>query len=399
MATTQAQDNPVVPVLRNLNNSIISGSCLTGGNGQLLSHRAMNLYLSDRVGYYLSNHRDLSLYKNSVVIDAYDQSIAINHHIYTANEMDERLRSVLTVGAKATAKHEFGFQFRYTWFGKSRTHFSGCEKAISGDRQIMDAQRAMLLRRLESASAAELAAFDKQMAHIEQKDVPGQELADVKNKLRKEFASTLVERYREQFYELQADTFRFKKPFRVFSFHWTDVHGYLPVVSEVFYLQSSPAVDPEKKHPWLWELAVTHNRMIESKRWGRLLLQVSGIAGQTNSARTGMISKTGSSGNASVYGAAGYQQFFSASLGARVVYMPPDWHFGLSGSIKQNIGDYHALDLMAGFPIVLIDKNGSPKINFEFQWRFFNVNNTVLPGGINSAVNVTVGIPFGGIVH
>jgi|GEM_PF-3439204 len=399
LAKGYGQTNPVPPVLRSLNDSILSAACLPSGNGQLISHRAMNLYLADRIGYYLSHYRDLSLYKNSVLIDGYDQSIAINHHLYTANEKDERLRSMFTVGAKATAKHEFGFLFRHTWFGKSRVYYSGCEPGSMGNRQEMDAQRAILLNRLASASTEEYAAFNRQLDNIQQTDVPGQDLAAVKNKLRKEFETTLADRYREQFYELQADTFRFKKPFRSFQFNWTDVHLYLPVVNQPFYLENPSAGTMDKKHPWLWEIAVTHNRMIESNKLGRVLLQFVGTVGQANSARAGMIAKTGEAGNVPVYGASGYQSFLSASLGARIVYMPPDWHFGLSGSLKQNIGNYHALDLVAGFPIVLIDKNGSPKINFEFQWKFFNVNRTNLATGTTNAVNVTAGIPFGSIVH
>jgi hypothetical protein len=399
LAKGYGQTNPVPPVLRSLNDSIFSAACLPSGKGQLISHRAMNLYLADRIGYYLSHYRDLSLYKNSVVIDGYDQSIAINHHLYTANEKDERLRSMFTVGAKATAKHEFGFLFRHTWFGRSQVNYSGCEPGTMGNRQEMDAQRAILLHRLEAASAEEVAAFNRQLATMQQAEVPGQDLDSVKNNLRKEFASTLTGRYREKWFVSQADTFRFKKPFRSFRFNWTDVHLYLPVVNQQFYLDNTAAGTMEKKNPWLWEIAATHNRMIESTKLGRVLLQVCATAGQNNAARTGMIVQTGKSGEYPVYGSSGYQQFLAASLGARIVYIPPDWHFGLSGSFRQNIGQYHALDLVAGFPIVLIDSNGSPKINFEFQWRFLNINKTALSTGSGSVVNVTAGIPFGSVVH
>src|SRR4051812_41480804 len=105
-----AQESPATAVLRAINNATLSESCKEDGRGRLISNRALNIYLSDRIGYYLSNGRELSLYKNSVVFDGLQRSVSLNHNLYTASEQDERVRSMVTVGVRATAYHELGFQ-------------------------------------------------------------------------------------------------------------------------------------------------------------------------------------------------------------------------------------------------------------------------------------------------
>ena len=378
------QESAAVTVLKNINNGTLSQSCLPDDHGRLISNRAMNIYLSDRVGYYFANYKDLSLYKNSVALDWQQRSIAINHHIYVANDNDERVRSLFTIGAKATARHEFGFQLRYTWISQGKTFFNGCAPGGQGQKQDMDIQRAAILYRLKDQIEKELSDFEKQLAVMDPATVPGQDISTVKTGLRSQFQDELVIKYRSLFNEQQAAAFLQRKPYRLITVNWTDVHVYLPVASELLYLQPVTGTGLEEKHPWLWELAINHTQLIESKRIGRILLQLNSSVGQASAAQTGMVNKTGAIGNASIYSAMNYSDFLAGAVGAKLVYLPPDWHFGLSGSIQKYFGNYHALDIMAGFPVVLINRNGTPVINFEFQWRFFNLNHLVLPNGLTN---------------
>ena len=63
---------------------------------------------------------------------------------------------------------------------------------------------------------------------------------------------------------------------------------------------------------------------------------------------------------------------------------------------------HRLLNWMIGVPVVLIDKEGAPATNFEFQIRYFDVFNTE-SGGRNFtdkvSVGLTVGVPFSKIIY
>jgi hypothetical protein len=97
-----------------------------------------------------------------------------------------------------------------------------------------------------------------------------------------------------------------------------------------------------------------------------------------------------------------YRNFLTPSFSGKLAYLPLDSHVGLSLRLEKNFGTYHALNGIVGIPIVLIDKKGVPAMNFEWQVRLANLNNTPQAyslRGNRTSVGLTLGIPFSKIVY
>src|SRR3954471_5911196 len=92
VARAQSPDS-LVRELRGINDSVKGRA--------LLSNRAANVFLSEAAGYYLSRVDDLSLYKNSVVADAADGTVAIYHNLRQPVGIDAPVRGFLSIGARA----------------------------------------------------------------------------------------------------------------------------------------------------------------------------------------------------------------------------------------------------------------------------------------------------------
>src|ERR1700733_6727128 len=76
--------------LKAINRSIANVPC-AAGKGDLVSNRAMNIFLSEKLGYYLSESDNLTLYKNSVVANAAEGTLAIYHNLYQPPGTDARI--------------------------------------------------------------------------------------------------------------------------------------------------------------------------------------------------------------------------------------------------------------------------------------------------------------------
>lgn len=96
----------------------------------LISHRAMNVFLSEAAGYYLSDPDNLTLYKNSVIANAAEGTLAIYHNLRQPAGIDQPVRSFFSIGAQANiadafAAHsegrpynnQFGLLLKNTWIG------------------------------------------------------------------------------------------------------------------------------------------------------------------------------------------------------------------------------------------------------------------------------------------
>src|SRR5882762_7500420 len=99
LSRAQTPDSLILE-LKTINRTIANAPCSTG-RGDLVSNRAMNIFLSEKAGYYLSGSDDLTLYKNSVVANAAEGTLAVYHNLHQPHGVDERVRSFLSIGARA----------------------------------------------------------------------------------------------------------------------------------------------------------------------------------------------------------------------------------------------------------------------------------------------------------
>lgn len=367
------------------------------GHGQLMSHRATNVFLSEAAGYFMSSPDDLSLYKNSVIADAAAGTLAIYHNMRQPAGVDEPIRNFLSIGAQAdianaySATHgphpynnRFGLLVKETWVGKASVSASLVQQ------QTMDALRAGILHALQQEIRRKRAEFESSLAGWDSvRDVPGQDLSVAKNAARAKFETDLVAEYTFKYAHEQAETLARTFNYGVMAFNWTSVSIYVPLVTENFQSTPTLADAPVHRHAYPLYLHLRHSRLWESSHFGRLFLTVAGDVALNNS-------RDAFGWNSDLY-VGEYEHFVTPSFKLQAVYLPTDSHIGVSGSLQQYFGRWDVLNAVVGVPIVLINKQAEPAINFEFQVRFFDISNRLvhvdgMPG--RTSIGMTMGVPF-----
>ncbi len=418
-AQTPAQ---IIAELNAVNSKVTKTPCNTG-QGMLISNKAMNIFLSNKVSSYLSDDGDLSLYKNYVSINAAEGSIAINHNFHQPVDSDDWVRSFLVVGARANVANAYaarfsnkyfdnrlGFVVQNTWMGKPITYYDKC----GSQKQAMDAQRAEIVHSFEADINRKAADFERALDGIRPADIPGQDENKAKTKLRQDFYSALRAEYLRDFSQAQSDLLVNTGNYNLVTDNWTTLGIYIPIIAQKFEVSSDLISEVAQRCNYPLELSLTHTRFWESSKFGRIFFTLSGKAFINNSVQSGAMFNANISGPGATEGTntlalnegnrfiGNYQNYITPVAAGKLVYIPGNSHVGVSFRIEKNFGTYHALNSILGIPIVLIDKNGVPAINFEAQLLFADMTGTIkgsqLPGNRN-AIGLTVGIPFSKIVY
>ena len=346
-------------------NSAIAGKAL-------LSNRAMNVFLSEAAGYYLSDPDNLTLYKNSVVANSAEGTLAIYHNFSQSSGIDQPVRSFLSMGVKANVADAFaarsegrlynnqlGFLVKQTWVGRP------CVTASHEQLQRMEAMRAAILHSLETEihRKAEDFAYDVDLSKTFEFDYAHKQAVAL--------AGTLY--------------------YRVIAFQWTSVSFYVPLITENFQTTLLPGADPSDRHAWPLHFNITHTRLWEGSKFGRLFATLAGDVSLNNSRDGYGLTKAGN-----LY-IGDYKTFITPMIKGQIVYLPTDSHIGVSFLLEQAIGDYHAMNGVLGLPFVLTNKQAEPAMNFEFQVRFYDMGHSIDAGkGLSgrTAIGVTAGVPF-----
>jgi hypothetical protein len=248
-------------------------------------------------------------------------------------------------------------------------------------------------------------------------DVPGQSLQTAKDLARQKFYTDLQQEYNYQYALLQSETLSRTFNYNVVAVNWTSISLYIPVITEKFETAPSFATNLGSRNAYPLHANITHTWLWDDSRHGRLFLSVAGDAFLNNSRDGYGLYKTNyadyrSLGGADTLHAAAfksnefyigeYKSFITPALKGQVVYFPPDSHIGVSFLLEQHFGTYKALNGVLGVPIVLINKQAVPAVDFEFQVRFFDLSNKIgpasgLPG--KTSIGLSVGIPFSKIAY
>ena len=340
-----------------------------------ISERAMNIYLSNKIGYYLSDPNDLTLYKNSVLVDAATGQVAVNHSLYQPKGLDQRVKTFTTIGVKANVKDvsytRLGFLAKQTWI--TRGHISYTTPA---QKTTMDALTAGILQTLSKEIRAKAAAFETSDSTVQQ-----------------QFNADLRDEYNYTFAHEQSQMLAKRLDYRLITLDWTSLSIYIPLITENIHVAPTPASPFTTHHGYPIQLDLSHTRLWESVPAGRFYLTITGSL-YLNNARDGyQLDTTGAKG----YYLGDYGNFLTPTVKAGLAWFPPTSHVGFSLHAEQNFGPYHALNGSIGVPILLINKKAEPACNFEFLVRFPDLANTLpssrgLPG--RTAVGLTVGVPF-----
>ena len=391
----------------------------------LISNRAMNLFVADQIGSYLSEDKNLSFFKNYVTLDAAKGILSLNHNFFESKGLDEPVRSFMVVGAKAnvlnafyslnankTYVNNFGVSVQKNWISKPAIKLNQ-----ELDKKKMDMLRAIILKKLETEIKRKNEEFQEQISSLKPNAVSDSDLLKSKEWLSKEFYSKLSDDYNYQFAYLQYQALKESTGYKSISLHWTNIYVYLPVILERWLVADSLGSYSHTKSSYPFELSVTHTRFTEGPAFGKLFygLNLNVVLNNAVSNKSlqeldfGGYSLAGGidtsrlrqSGINTIY-IGDYKLYLTPSLKFDVAYFPGQSHIGISASIQQNFGDWHPLNLSVGAPVVLIDKRGTPAANFQFMIQYLDVFHAESSNSTfnnNIYINLTVGIPFSKIIY
>ncbi|MEO6233056.1 MAG: hypothetical protein ABJB11_16970 [Ferruginibacter sp.] len=412
----------IISDLQSIHANISNDTC---GKQQLISNRAMNLFLSDKIGTYLTEYKDLSFYKNNITFNAASGDFSLTHSLFQPNGIDEPVKSFNSVGVKANItnaftaaftdnsfKNELGMTINRTWMGKVNSTVNDCV-----EKNLMDSYRKLQLDLIEQEIKKKSDDFIHALDNLDQGAMTDTGFSKLKQTLQQDFYEQLRDEYSRKFAQLQylelAHTFRYKK----IATHWTTLNAYIPIILKRFVTAESLATSTKNKKVYAFEIALSHTRFWETKKSGRLFIKMEAGLGLNNDAESHSLEKMNfdqykNSGGAdstslnnrkinTIY-IGDYHTFLTPVAKLGLVYFPPDSHIGISGSIEQNIGRYHPLNLTLGIPVVLINKIGTPAANFDFQVKYFDCSHSVFTGrktSDNISVNLKIGVPFSKIIY
>ena len=411
----------LITSLWDIHNSVKTQAC---SNPQIISNRAMNIFLSDRIGYYTSSYKDLSLYKNNITFNSGDGIFAINHNFFQAKGVDAPVSGFLLVGVKTNVSNAFATTFsnkNYTnelgvtvkksWISKPVTSINNCV-----EKNIMDVNREQQLLVLNQEIKKKETDFNSSLVAVKKESMPDSVFEKIKDELTKDFNAGLQQEYQWKFAEQQYRELALTQRFKTIALHWTNVSVYLPVLLQSFVSAESFAAAVTKKRNYPFELSVNHSRFWETKKYGRFLLTLDASTFLNNTAKvktreTLTYQEYKNNGGAdslllaqqkinSIF-IGNFKNFITTVIQFKVVYFPHESHIGFSSSIEQNFGDYKAVNFSLGIPVVLIDKTTAPAANFEFRINCFDISHKVYPGrkfGDKVSVSMTVGVPFSKII-
>jgi len=383
----------------------------------------MNIFLADKTGY-LSESSDLSFYTNYATLNSSTGRITVNHNFQKATGSDEPIKKLPSVGLAVTLPisfsnsfldHRFdnglGIMLGYKWLGKVKTRFAVTGND-PGQKKSMDALRAAIVHTLETEINKKDADFNMALASVDTAEVPGQDITKAKELMKQEFGELLKEEYQEKFASLQAIALTKTNNFKLISTNWTSVHVYLPLLSPGYFVASSLHTSFEHQHSWPLQLTLSHTRLWESAKAGRLFATASvgflmnnsklsygldniNLAEYTVAGGTDTLHTAALKNNRAYIG--NYENFFTSTLQARVVYFPGNSHIGVSFLIQQSFGSYDLLNSKISIPVVLINSKKTPAANVDFYVLFLDMLNKIKSATAlvsKTIIGLSVGVPL-----
>jgi hypothetical protein len=408
--------------LRSIQNHLVNDPA---NSHQLISNKAMNLFIADQVGSFLSEDKNLSFFKNYVTLDAANGILSLNHNFFSSKGLDEPVKSFLVVGAKAnvlnaiysnnsnkTNVNNFGVSIQKNWISKPTIRF---DHAL--EKKKMDMLRATILKKLEREINKKNEDFQEIISSTKPDLISDSDLLKCKQSISDAFYSKLSDDYNYKFAFLQYQALKESSDYKSVFMHWTNLYLYLPIIAERYIVADSIGSYSGTKSCYPFELSISHNSFTDGPKFGKLFMSLSLNVVLNNSIANKSLqelnfeqyrfaggidtSRLRQSGINTIY-IGDYNVYLTPSLKFEIAYYPGQSHIGISASVQQNFGDYHPLNLSLGAPIVLIDKQGSPAANFQFVIQYFDVFHSMYTNSSfnNSiSINLTAGIPFSKIIY
>lgn len=425
-------------------NRTVVGALCDEKNGMIVTSQALNYFFADKVASYLSEGSDLSLFKSYATLNSDDGFLSVNYNAYVKKSQQTGFISQLgTVGLKVNAVdgfaaifsdkkfgNEIGIQGKWTWIGKGLTKFDDCNQRQKlaqapeppKQKQVMNLERAKIVHQIEAEIDAKVAAFELSLNNLVATDIPGQDISTVKTELRQEFLESLHKEYEGLFAQKQAEQLEETESYNTIQTWWISVSGYIPLNTQKYTVAADYVSDFSDQHVYPAKIDLSYSRIWESRRFGRffyfmtvgLLLNSNIATEELSKSNFSEYKKRGGSDTTKLHLAelsdeevyvGVLDRFITPSLKVQGVWFPNfKWPIdvGFSLMAEQSFGPYNPLNGRVGIPIRLNDKDGDPTVNFEFQWRMFDLSNQVASDkslGDKSSFGISVGLPFSSLIY
>jgi hypothetical protein len=380
-------------------------------SGQLLTHRGMNLFLAERVSYYLADHENLSFVKNNITLNTATGIFSMSHSLFEPSGADEAVKSYNVIGLKANVfnafqavaskanfNNELGFTYKHFWVAKPKIILNNCS-----EKQILEAKRAIILKKLSQEIKDKGIEFENTL--VELSDLNKTQIKELSD----DFYKNLKEEYSRKFAEQQHRALFDSLLFKTIRTHWTNFNLYLPVMFQRFTIAENLITDFKNKKSYPAEISLSHTRFLETQKALKIYLNFRAGILVNNAINSRMLSWTSfesykSSGgqktdylmsnqlDRAIIGS--FKNFITPNIKAQLIFYPPENHFGLSATLEQNFGKYKALNGTLGIPVVLIDKQSEALSNFEIQIHYFDLTNSI-HSNRNLKDNISIGLTWG----
>ncbi len=380
-------------------------------DGQLISNRAMNLFMADRVGYYLANHENLTFCKNNVTLNTGTGIFSMTHSFFEPTGADLPLKSFNALGLKAnifdaykatknktTFNNELGITYKQFWLSKPKTILNNCD-----EKTASNSSSELIFNELKNEITLKSTNFEMELLGISNLN------EKIKKELKRGFYASLNEEYSRKFATAQFrdlfENMRFKKT----SMNWTNLSVFVPVIRQRYIVASDLNSNFNVKKSYPAALSINHTRFSEWKNATKVYVNLRAGLLSNNSINTTILENytletyRGLGGkNVSYFldkqldraSIGDFRNFLTPNLSAQIVYFPPQNHFGISAKLEQNFGKFKALNGTLGIPVVLIDKQSYALSNFEIQIHFFDLSNSLnYSKKLND--NISIGLTWG----
>jgi len=427
----QAQNaDSIISRLQAVNRTILVKSC-DSEDATAISHRAMNVFLSDVTGY-LSSKTDLSYFTNYVTFNMAESQLTVYHNFQTASGADVPLKNLLGFGLSANIPNNYSASFLdyrnetglglllgFKRLGKVKTRFYDCSVSPEkpNQKQTMDVLRAGIINSLAVEIKNQEEDFKEALDKTDNEDIQGLPEDSAKAILKKKFYENISESSDEKFATLQAVALIETKNYKLISTHWTGIQLYVPVFSSKYVVAPSLNEDFQQKKSYPAGLMLSHTRLWESSTAGRFFATLSAELLLNNSKMSYDLKKVNYAEYENMGGTdiqhddelknnkayiGTYENFITPSLQYRMVYFPVEYHLGLSLLVQQNFGTCNFLNARIGIPVILINSKKTPAVCFEFYASLTDLTNKSDNSGspVNKTfVGMSVGIPLSRLMY
>lgn len=390
------------------------GRIIAKDTSRLVTQTTFNNFAAQKVAYYLSGSKDLSLYENFSIADVAEGRLTVGHN-FSKKDKNERVSFLVTAALQTNiandlatifSKKEFsdetGLNLKFTKLisRKTKLKFGGTQK------YSFNKERYNYYLRLKAK------ALD---AENQCTQIPCYTAAQ------EEYVEETTEKNVDDFYEFELSKLKDMRPhhgYNSFFTHWWSIQTYVPFTEKKYSVATDTTYAFNNHRHYNWTGSLNYGGIWE--RWfGTIFYNISYKAYLNNTVEakdTTIVAynqstytpinngKSYLTDDAKIVYVGNYNEYFTHSVQGQLVIMWPinkDSKFGLSGTIEQTFGKYSATNVKAGVPFFLKGAEADKGVNVEFQLSWTDVGST-LPANLSSedkfSIGLSIAVPFGSVL-